>query len=75
MVICASLHVCLGEITKISGKMQHLILYGNVAIKSGAQHGQNLEIAIPYFKHAKLLDLQNYFNKIKYSQTFVHISL
>lgn len=55
--------------------MQHLIVYGNVAVQLDAQHGQNIEIAIPYFKHAKLLDLQNDFNNIKQSQTFVHISL
>lgn len=48
---CAFLRI--REITKTSGSTQHFILFGNVTIKSDAQHGQYIEITIPLFKHAK----------------------
>lgn len=48
---CAFLRI--REITKTSGSTHHFILFGNVTIKSDAQHGQYIEITIPHFKHAK----------------------
>lgn len=51
MAFCAFLRI--GVITKTSGLTQHFILFGNVTIKSDAQHGQYIEITIPHFKHAK----------------------
>lgn len=48
---CAFLRI--REITQTSGSTHHFILFGNVTIKSDAQHGQYIEITFPHFKHAK----------------------
>lgn len=72
VAFCAFLRI--REITKTSGSTHHFNLFGNVTIKSDAQHGQYIEITIPHFKYAKssTSTIWPQQNKI---QIFVHISL